>query len=95
MNVLIVPMLSGGGASKGVIYSLMRMRNNNPIKFVIDINPAKHGKHLPVTGLCVLNPEIAFQRMKDNDNVFVMNSNYLSEIKEISSNRFNYIAIDN
>jgi C-methyltransferase. len=46
-----------GGASKGVIFSLLRERIGNPVSAVVDVNPAKQGKFLPVTGLHVLSPE--------------------------------------
>ncbi|MEO1406894.1 MAG: class I SAM-dependent methyltransferase, partial [Pseudomonadota bacterium] len=40
-----------GGASKGVIFSLLRQREDRPVVGVIDINPVKQGRYLPVTGL--------------------------------------------
>ncbi len=40
-----------GGASKGVIFSLIKMREGIIFNTVIDINPAKQGKFLPATGL--------------------------------------------
>ena len=47
-----------GGASKGVIFSLMmKNRMGHPVTTVIDINPAKQGRYLPVTGLRVQPPQ--------------------------------------
>jgi SAM-dependent methyltransferase len=45
-----------GGASKGVIFSLLRERAGRPVDRVIDINPAKQGRYLPATGLRVQSP---------------------------------------
>jgi SAM-dependent methyltransferase len=84
-----------GGASKGVIFSLMKERSGRPIKTIIDINPAKQGKYLPLSGLLVQAPEDALQSLPPMSTIYVMNSNYLEEIKCISNNKYNYITIDN
>jgi hypothetical protein len=83
-----------GGASKGVIYSLLRERMGIPVDVVIDVNPAKQGKFLPATGLRVYSPDEALKTLEPNTAVYVMNSNYLYEIKELSNHRFNYIGVD-
>lgn len=84
-----------GGASKGVIFALLMQRAGAKINTVIDINPAKHGKFLAVTGLKVYSPEEGLQGLVPGSNIFVMNSNYLAEIQEITSNQFNYILVEN
>ena len=84
-----------GGASKGVIFSLLHERNSCPIKTVIDINPAKQNKFLPGTGLLVQSPLNALKTLKLGSIIYVMNSNYLKEIKEMSNNQYNYIGVDN
>jgi hypothetical protein len=58
---------------------------------IIDINHSKQGKFLPVTGLKVYSPSQAMMILKDGTTVFVMNSNYLAEIKEMTNHRFNYV----
>ena len=83
-----------GGASKGVIYSLLRERIGLPIDLIIDVNPAKQGKYIPVTGLKVYSPDQAMMKLKDGASVYVMNSNYITEIKEMSNHRFNYVGVD-
>ena len=83
-----------GGASKGVIFSLMKERIGQPVKTVIDINPAKQGKYLPLTGLLVQSPESALSTLAPKSTIYVMNSNYLEEIKAMSNNQYNYISID-
>lgn len=83
-----------GGASKGVIFALYMEKFGGNIDYVVDINPAKQGKYLPASGLKVSTPDEAMKLLKSGDNVFVMNSNYMSEIVEISKNKFNYIKVD-
>lgn len=83
-----------GGASKGVIYSIVRERIGLPVDLIIDVNPAKQGKYIPLTGLKVYSPDQAMMQLKDGATVYVMNSNYLKEIKEMSNHRFNYVVVD-
>lgn len=83
-----------GGASKGVIFTLLRERLNRPIELVIDINPAKQGKCLPATGLKVASPEEGLARLPAGSTIFVMNSNYLQEIKQMSNNAYHYVSVD-
>jgi len=80
-----------GAGSKGVIFLLLRERIGLPINMVIDINHSKQGKFLPVTGLKVYSPSQAMMILKDGATVYVMNSNYLAEIKEMTNHRFNYV----
>jgi SAM-dependent methyltransferase len=84
-----------GGASKGVLFALLMERAGSPVELVIDINSAKQGKYLPATGLKVLGPADALQRLPHGATIYVMNSNYLDEIRQMSENRFNYIGVDN
>ena len=89
-----MPVCVWGGASKGVIFSLLRKRAGLPVDLVVDINPAKQGGFLPATGFPVLSPEQALAELPIDSVIYVMNSNYLAEIKEMSQNKFNYIGID-
>lgn len=83
-----------GGASRGVIFALLKSRAGQPVDIVIDINPAKQGRFLPATGLRVLSPANALTLLPEGSTIYVMNSNYMEEIKEMSHNAFNYIGID-
>lgn len=83
-----------GGASKGVIFTLLRARIGQPIGRVIDINPAKQGKFLPATGLRVDSPEDALAYLPVGSTIYVMNSNYLQEIREMTNNAYLYIGVD-
>ena len=83
-----------GASSKGVIYALFRERAGNPIRTLIDINPSKHGKYIPSTGLLVKTPTEALSYLSKGSTIYVMNSNYLGEIKSMAGLDFNYISID-
>lgn len=82
-----------GGASKGTIFSLRMERAGLPIDTVIDINPAKQGQYLPATGLRVSSPDEVVDTLPDGSLIFVMNPNYLDEIREMTHNRFHYILV--
>ncbi len=83
-----------GGASKGVIFSLYMERAGTPVDMVIDINPAKQGKYMAATGLQILSPELAMQKLLPEANMFILNSNYLDEIVRQSKNLYTYIKVD-
>jgi len=83
-----------GGASKGVIFALLKERCGSPVATVIDINPAKQGKYLPATGLLVQSPEQAMAHLPPGSTIYVMNSNYLEEIKAMSRNAYSYVVVD-
>jgi SAM-dependent methyltransferase len=80
--------------SKGVIFALMMERSGARPDFVVDINPAKQGKYLPSTGLKISSPAEALGRLDRGSTIYVMNSNYMAEIKEMSLNRYKYVAVD-
>jgi SAM-dependent methyltransferase len=84
-----------GGASKGVIFSLLKARAGQPVDIVIDINPAKQGKYLPATGLLVRPPEEALRLLKPGSTICVMNSNYIEEVRYLTDNRFNLVGVNN
>jgi len=83
-----------GGASKGVIFALFMQRAGASVDFVVDINPAKQGKHLAATGLQVFAPDQALAEIKPESTIFVMNGNYLPEIRQMTYNKFNYLTVD-
>ena len=77
-----------------MIFALLCERAGHPVDVVIDINPAKQGKHLPGTGLLVQSPEAALRKLPAGAPIYVMNSNYLEEIRALSGNRFDYVVVD-
>lgn len=83
-----------GAASKGVIFSVYLQRAGIRLDAVIDINPAKQGRFLPVTALKVSPPEEAAATLAADDNLFVMNSNYLHEITTQSNGLYRYHTVD-
>jgi hypothetical protein len=83
-----------GGASKGVIFALLKSRHDQPVSVVIDINPAKQGKYLPGTGLLVQAPGPALAQLPKGASIYVMNSNYLGEIRAMTAGAFNCIPVD-
>jgi SAM-dependent methyltransferase len=82
-----------GGASKGVIFALYMKRAGAAIDICIDINPAKQGKYMAASGLRILSPDKAFAMLMPEADIFVMNPNYLKEIKSQGGARFNYLTI--
>lgn len=83
-----------GGASKGVIFSLYMQRAGASLDAVIDINPAKQGKYLAASGLRVWSPEEALRKLPAGSDIFVMNSNYASEIEALTAHQFNYLSVE-
>ena len=84
-----------GGASKGVIFSLLRERAGHPVQRVIDINPDKHGRYLPATGLRVMSPAEGLEGLSPGSTIHVMNPNYLDEIRMLGGPSFNYKGMSN
>lgn len=83
-----------GGASKGVIFSLYLKKQGVDVDVMIDINPAKQGRYIASTGIKVMSPEEGLKQLDPMDDIFVMNSNYIDEIRALSDNQFNYIKVD-
>ena len=83
-----------GGAAKGVMFSHHMLERGLALDFVIDINPAKQGKFLASSGLPVLSPALGLARLNRGADIFVMNSNYLDEIRSMAGTGFNYIPLE-
>lgn len=84
-----------GGASKGVIFSLLRERAGHPVQRVIDINPDKQGRYLPATGLRVMSPAEGLAGLQPGTTIHVMNPNYLEEIRAMGGPSFKYKGMSN
>lgn len=76
-----------GAASKGTIYSLFSNRAGYQVKYAIDINPAKQGRYLPLSGVPILSPSEGISRLSKKDKVLVMNPNYLREVHSLVGDR--------
>ena len=60
----------------------------------IDINPAKQGSYLAGSALPVMPPHEAIARLGSSPRIFVMNSNYLAEIRAAGGAGPDYIEVD-
>lgn len=87
------PVAIWGSGAKGVMFAIHALRANQPISFAVDINPKKNGKFLPSTGIEVISPSRAIQQLKPGSSIYVMNCNYLAEIKSMTNNAFHYIDV--
>ena len=74
------PVALWGASTKGVTFALLNDPQAQLIDHVVDINPAKQGRYLALSGLAVLSPADSIQRGPQT--IFVMNPNYLEEIRE-------------
>ena len=80
-NAQLGPVAIWGAASKGVTFSLLLSQMQNSaanIACAIDLNEAKQGCYLPVTGTPVVSPKEA--RDMGVQSVIIMNPNYRDEI---------------
>ncbi|MES2632597.1 MAG: class I SAM-dependent methyltransferase [Pseudomonadota bacterium] len=82
-----------GGSSKGVIFCSYLARQGQLLDAVIDINTAKQGRFVAVTGIPIVSPETALQLLEPGALVFVMNPNYFDEIVAQSRSRFHYARV--
>lgn len=71
-----------GGGSKGVTF--LNTLKADQIKYVVDINPHKHGMHVAGTGQNIVPPK--FLREYQPDTVVVMNPIYTDEIRRAAKN---------
>lgn len=83
-----------GAASKGVIFAMHMQALGVCLTCAIDINPAKQKRYLPCSGLQVFSPQDALNIIPNGGEIFVMNSNYLNEIRRLSYNNYIYRVID-
>jgi len=82
-----------GAGSKGVIFSIFTERAGRHIDAVIDINPSKQGRFMPVSGYRVETPLAALERLPPGSCIHVMNPNYLAEVKEAVGERHHVTAL--
>lgn len=83
-----------GAAAKGVMFAHHMLSRGVAPVVAIDINPAKQGKFLAASGLPVMSPSEGLAQIGNSANIFVMNSNYLAEIRNMGGPGPNYIAVD-
>ena len=76
-----------GAGSKGCIFAITAERGGQHITAAVDIHPAKHNLHLPMTGIRVMSPREAIEQLPANSCIHVMNPNYLDEVKGVVNGR--------
>ena len=64
------------------------------IDAIVDINPSKQGKFIPITGIEVISPDQFMDRYHEGTEIVVMNRNYLDEIQSMIGNGFTYLLPD-
>jgi SAM-dependent methyltransferase len=100
LESLVVASASGrrqaiwGGAAKGMMFALYMKRAGLSIEFAIDINQAKQGKYLAGSGLSVLAPSVGLDLLEPDDEIYIVNSNYIDEIIAMTQNKFRYLQVD-
>jgi len=76
-----------GGAARGVMSAIYLLSNDsvNPSLplWIIDVNPKKQGKFVSSSGLRIFSPKEFFVKAAPNDQIFVANPVYLSEVKDL------------
>lgn len=87
-----------GCSLKGVIFSIFLYKNNIKVDYFVDISPYKQNKYMPIiSNYDGYGKIISFDKIEknldNNTNIFIMNSNYEKEIKEMTNNKFNYIVL--
>jgi len=88
------PVAVWDGSSKGVIFSIIRERLGHPVDYVIDVNPAKQGHHLPVPGLRVISPDEALRKLPAGTYTWVVNSTYFPKISAVAGGHLRLLTID-
>ena len=69
-----------GAGAKGMTFANIMHRKGIPVAALIDLNPAKQGRFIGLSGLPILSPEVAMPQLRGRD-VFAMNPAYLAEIR--------------
>lgn len=80
-----------GAGAKGVMFLNILDPKKLYVNCVVDINPNKQGKYIPCTGHPIYSPEIIDESY---DSVYIMNSNYEEEIKNLLAKNIKVICID-
>ena len=69
-----------GAGSKGATFLNINLRQNN-IRYIVDVNPRKHGMYLSGSGQKIVPPE--FLKDYQPDTIIIMNPIYVEEIKQM------------
>lgn len=83
-----------GAAAKGVMFTHHMRLLGLRLDHVVDINPGKQGRFLAGSGLPVHDPRELLPSLGESVDIYVMNSNYLAEIRAQAGNGPRYITVD-
>jgi len=83
-----------GAAAKGVMFAHHLGLRGVRFEAAIDINPGKQGHFLAATALAVAAPETVLIELPSGSEIYVMNSNYITEISDMGGSQFHYISVD-
>ncbi|MGN6520458.1 MAG: class I SAM-dependent methyltransferase [Dokdonella sp.] len=83
-----------GAAAKGVMFTHHLLARGVRPLLAIDINPAKQQSFMAGSGVAVYAPSDAMAQLGPHPRIFVMNSNYLEEIRAVGGTDPDYIAVD-
>jgi hypothetical protein len=86
------PVAVWGAGAKGVSFVTMLDEDRRLVHCIIDLNPAKHGRFVPVSGHPILSFEDALRGGVAT--VIVMNPNYASEIRQLIGGRMNVLVFE-
>jgi SAM-dependent methyltransferase len=76
------PIVVWGAATKGVLFTFLVDPDTSLIDLCVDVNPAKQGAFVPLTGHRIASPPELGERLSDRTPVVVvMNENYREEIR--------------
>ena len=78
-----------GGGAKGVTFLNRLKIDYKKSRYLIDINPNKQNKYIPITGQKIVAPEIL--KKVDFDAILIMNPVYEKEIKSMAK-KYNFIG---
>lgn len=79
--------LQFGDGAKGVTFLSRLNIGRHKCQYVIDINPNKQNKFIPIIGQKIVSPKIL--EKEKIDNIIIMNPIYEKEIKNLVA-RYNY-----
>lgn len=83
-----------GAASKGVIFSHLMKQQHGPLPcLAIDVNLAKQGRYMPVSGVGIYSPDAGLSALAEDATIVVMNNNYIDEIRNVTGNRYKLMTV--
>lgn len=82
-----------GASAKGAMYAHALAEAGVAPDLVVDVDPAKQGRHLPASGFRVSAPDDAIAALRPGAAIHVMNPNYRDEISARAGPSFRYVTL--